>query len=296
VSGLFASGVLPIDKPEGPTSHDVVAAVRRHLGIRRIGHTGTLDPFASGLLLLCVGQATRIAEYLSPLPKRYVAVAVLGVETDTDDRTGEPVMESEGWRTLRVAEVVAAFTEQVGERLQLPPTYSAKKVGGERAYRRARRGERVEGVPVPVTIYSLSVQRCELPEVHFEVTCSSGTYVRAIARDAGRSLGCGAHLSVLRRTGIGTLDVAAALPLERLGDAEAVAAHWLTPLEAVSHLKAVELGPEAVRRVVQGKAVDAPPGVSPDGPLALVHGGELIGIGESDDGRIRPRKVFGAAE
>ncbi|HWV58855.1 MAG TPA: tRNA pseudouridine(55) synthase TruB, partial [Longimicrobiales bacterium] len=246
--------------------------------------------------LLCVGQATRIAEYLSPLPKRYVAVAVLGVETDTDDRTGEPVMESEGWRTLRVAEVVAAFTEQVGERLQLPPTYSAKKVGGERAYRRARRGERVEGVPVPVTIYSLSVQRCELPEVHFEVTCSSGTYVRAIARDAGRSLGCGAHLSVLRRTGIGTLDVAAALPLERLGDAEAVAAHWLTPLEAVSHLKAVELGPEAVRRVVQGKAVDAPPGVSPDGPLALVHGGELIGIGESDDGRIRPRKVFGAAE
>ena len=290
-----ADGVLPVDKPEGPTSHDVVAMTRRHLGTRRVGHTGTLDPFASGLLLLCIGSATRIAEYLTALPKRYEAVAVLGVETDTDDRTGTPVVESDAWRSLRPAEVEAAFTMQVGERMQVPPTYSAKKVGGERSHRRARRGEAVEAEPVPVRIHSLTIERFEPPEVHFEVTCSSGTYIRAIARDAGRHLGCGAHLAALRRTAIGDHRVSDALALERLGDGDAVAAHLLSPLEALSHLPVVALDTESARRIGHGMAVEAPAGCQKGVPLALVRAGDLVAIGEADNGRIRPRKVFSGA-
>src|SRR5690606_28992033 len=142
------AGVLPVDKPEGPTSHDVVALARRALGIRRIGHTGTLDPFATGLLLLCIGPATRLAEYLTGLDKTYEAVARLGVATDTLDHTGEVVQRSDGWQALSPEAVRNAFEEQRGRRLQTPPVYSAKKIGGRRAYELARKG--VELAPEPV--------------------------------------------------------------------------------------------------------------------------------------------------
>lgn len=288
------SGVIPIDKPEGPTSHDVVARTRRALGTRRVGHTGTLDPFASGLLLVCVGNATRLAEYLTALRKRYVATLRLGVATDTDDHTGEPISESEAWRELPDAEIRAALAQQVGERLQLPPRYSAKKVAGERMYAAARRGEEVERAAVPVTIHSIRVLRVDLPEVEFEVDCGSGTYIRAIARDAGEALGVGAHLTRLRRTRVGDFSVEDALPLDALGEAAAVDAAILSPARAVGHLASVEVDEAGVRAIGYGQGVPAPPDAPTGVPVALLSGPDrLVAIGERVGGRIQPRKVLG---
>ncbi|HEX7118916.1 MAG TPA: tRNA pseudouridine(55) synthase TruB [Longimicrobiales bacterium] len=286
-------GVLPVDKPEGPTSHDVVAAARRALGTRRIGHTGTLDPFASGLLLLCVGQATRIAEYLTDLPKTYRATMRLGVATDTADRTGAPVSESAAWRELSRDRIAAALASQVGRIRQLPPAYSAKKVAGERAYDRARRGEAVRLEPAEVEIYRLDVLAWDLPDITFEVVCSSGTYIRAIARDVGEALGVGGHLVALRRTRIGRHDVDRAVPVERLTDAAAVRAAWMSPLAALGHLPRVDVDAAGASALRHGRALPLRRGDRPaHTPIAVAHGGALLAIGEFDDERLRPRKVF----
>jgi tRNA pseudouridine55 synthase len=290
------NGVLPVDKPEGPTSHDVVARARRALGERRAGHTGTLDPFASGLLLLCVGPSTRLAEYLTALPKRYRATLRLGLSTDTDDRTGAPISRSEAWTSLPEAAVRAALEDQRGERLQLPPRYSAKKVGGERLYAAARRGEEVEREPARVVIHSLEVLEIALPEVEFEVECSSGTYIRAIARDAGEALGVGAHLTRLRRTRIGGIDVDGALGLERLGEPDAVRAVLLPPRRAVSHLPQVVLDEDGLRALSHGRPVPAPPALAASAealPIALLApDGALAAFGVVRGEVIHPRKVF----
>ena len=180
------AGVLPVDKPEGPTSHDVVAMARRALKVRRIGHTGTLDPFASGLLLLCIGWATRIAEYLTGLPKTYVAVARLGVTTDTADPTGTVTGESERWRELDADTIARAFRDQVGTFLQRPPRYSAKKVKGVPLHRLARRGEAAEAPPAEVTVYELDILEVAPPDVRFRVRCSAGTSARSRAMPARR--------------------------------------------------------------------------------------------------------------
>jgi tRNA pseudouridine55 synthase len=287
------NGVLPVDKPEGPTSHDVVSRVRRALGTRRVGHTGTLDPFASGLLLICVGGATRLSEYLTALRKRYVATMRLGLATDTDDHTGEMIFQSDDWRALTKDAVRAALQAQVGERLQLPPRFSAKKVAGERMYAAARRGEEVERTPVAVAIHSIEMRRFDLPDVEFEVDCGSGTYIRAIARDAGEALGVGAHLTGLRRTRVGTFDVESAIPLDALDDSDAVDAALLSPARAVSHLPSVHADASGVVALGYGQGIptpaDAPEGV----PLAILSGpGELVAIGEREGARIRPRKVL----
>ncbi|HEX6070263.1 MAG TPA: tRNA pseudouridine(55) synthase TruB [Longimicrobiaceae bacterium] len=310
------NGVLPVDKPEGPTSHDVVAAARRALGLRRIGHTGTLDPFATGLLLLCLGPSTRLAEYLTALPKSYSATLRLGVATDTDDCTGEVVSTSDAWRTLtreqveaalrlQVGEILqrppsysaktveAALRRQVGEILQRPPAYSAKKVEGERMYAAARRGVAVEREPVAVTIRAIRVLRYDPPEVDLEVDCESGTYIRAIARDAGEALGVGGHLTRLRRTRVGDHAVTDALPLERLPDAAAVADALLTPAEALRHLPAVVVPAEGVGMLLNGRGIPAPEEAPQGRPLALLSsGGELLAVGERVGSEIRPRKVF----
>lgn len=201
------NGVLPVDKSEGPTSHDVVAVARKALDMRRIGHTGTLDPFATGLLVLCLGQATKLAQYLTGLDKSYEATARLGVATDTLDRTGEVIAETDAWETLDEARVREAFEGQRGERAQTPPAFSAKRVGGKKSYQLARAGEAVELAPVDVTIHGLEVVAINGPDVRFRLRCSSGTYVRAVARDAGETLGVGAHLTALRRTAVGPFDV-----------------------------------------------------------------------------------------
>lgn len=294
--------VLPVDKPEGPTSHDVVAAARRGLGTRRVGHTGTLDPFASGLLLLCVGRATRIAEYLSGLPKSYEAVARLGLETDSLDREGEPAgpeRDASGVTEARVAEALAAFR---GEQDQIPPQFSAKKVDGEAMHRRARRGERVDLPPSRVTIDEIRLTHFESPEVRFTLRCSTGTYVRSVARDLGRALGVGAHLTGLRRTSVGVFDVSSAIRMDDLADAERVATAMIDPVVAVGHLRPVEVDDAAAARLRHGQRLRISEATAPGQEVAearvpervaVSHGGSLLAIGELDDGVLRPRKVFG---
>ena len=285
--------MLPVDKPVGPTSHDVVGAVRRALGTRQVGHAGTLDPFASGLLLVCVGSATRLAEYLTGLPKTYTATLRLGEATDTDDLTGEVIETSEAWRSLLREAVEAALAAQVGTIQQLPPAYSAKKVEGERMYAAARRGEEVERTPVPVTIYSIRMLSCDLPDVDFEVECGAGTYIRAIARDVGDALGVGGHLRALRRTRSGPHTADGAVPVDALGDAGRVAAALLTPLQAVSHLPRVEVDDDGIAALRHGRAVPAAADTPEAGPVTLASAeGELLAIGERDGGVVRPRKVF----
>lgn len=287
------NGVLAVDKPAGPTSHDVVAAARRALRLRRIGHTGTLDPFATGLLLLCLGPATRLAEYLTGMDKRYEAVARLGVRTDTLDATGEASPEDERWRELSAGEIRAAFEAEAGTRLQEPPAFSAKRIGGRRAHELAREGEAVRPDPVEVSIHSLDVASIEGPLVRFAVECSSGTYVRAVARDAGERLGVGAHLTELRRTAIGRFTVDEALGLDALDDPAAVERAVMTPLRAMGHLPAAEVDREAVRRIGNGQAVPATGVTGPQGGLvAVAAGGELVAVAERDGDLLRPRKVF----
>lgn len=284
------TGVLPVDKPEGPTSHDVVALARRALGIRRIGHTGTLDPFATGLLLLCIGPATRLAEYLTGLDKRYEAVARLGVATDTLDHTGEVVRRSDGWEALSPEAVRNAFEEQRGRRLQTPPVYSAKKIGGRRAYELARKGVELAPEPVEVELHEVTVTGADGADVAFRVRASSGTYVRAVARDAGESLGVGAHLVRLRRTCVGSFDVGSALPLDRLEDDSAVRAALLSPLAALHHLPMVAVDDAGAARIRHGQALESDR--ASEGLVVVTTADRLLAIAESDGSRLRPRKVF----
>lgn len=284
-------GVLPVDKPAGPTSHDVVAAARRSLKTRRIGHTGTLDPFATGLLLLCIGPATRLSEYLTGLDKSYEAVARLGVATDTLDHTGQVVRQSDGWQSLAAGEIRTAFEDQRGARLQSPPAYSAKRIAGRRAYELAREGVEVAPAPVEVDIHEIEVTAIDGADVAFRLRASSGTYVRAVARDAGEALGVGAHLVQLRRTRIGSFDVASGLPLDRLEDDEAVLAALLPPLAALGHLPLVAVDAMEVARVRHGQALEAA-GRAPAGLVILAADGELVAVAESDGEWLRPRKVF----
>ena len=277
------SCILPVDKPVGPTSHDIVGMARRALGTRRIGHTGTLDPFASGLLLLCVEQATRIAEYLSDMPKSYRAVARFDGSSTTDDLTCE-ITFSTSSEKLSEAAVHAALQQQVGAIAQRPSSYSAKKIGGERAYEIARRGEAVELAPSQVTIHAIRVLRIDLPDVEFEVDCSSGTYVRAIARDVGDQLGTGGYLTALRRTAIGEFNVAAAVPPERIADAERIPV-----VRAIAHIPQVGIDTDQERAIRFGQSIDV---ATDSGTVALTRGEQLIAIAFSDGSRIKPKKVF----
>jgi tRNA pseudouridine55 synthase len=287
-----------VDKPVGPTSHDIVARARRALKTRRIGHTGTLDPFASGLLLLCVGNATRIAEYLTALPKTYEAELLLGAATDTDDHTGAVISSSDRWVALDEPAIRAAFTRWIGTHEQQPSQFSAKRVDGVRAYDAARRGETVEIKPVLITIHDITIDAIELPRVRFTVTCSSGTYIRALARDIGAALGTGAHLTALRRTRVGTHDVAHAVPLDSIDDAALVAARALPALAAVAHMKRIDIDDAEAAEIGHGRALrrdvsDLPLSDSDDAPpIALAHQGQLFAIASAGNGAIRPRKVF----
>lgn len=306
------SYVLPVDKPAGPTSHDIVARARRALKNKRIGHTGTLDPFASGLLLLCVGHATRLAEYLTRLPKTYEAELLFGASTDTDDNTGAVNATSEHWRSLDESAVHAAFDAWRGTRMQTPSQFSAKKVDGVRAYDAARRGETVSIAPVSITIHDIVIQEFDLPRVRFSVTCSSGTYVRALARDIGVDLGTFSHLTSLRRTRVGDHDVANAIPLDALDDAERVEEGAISCLDAVASMARIEIDADGVTEISHGRVVKLSAVVagtlsvaSPDDartpvaslddarqPIALSHDGALVAIAELDGAVLRPKKVL----
>jgi tRNA pseudouridine55 synthase len=287
------SFVLPVDKPAGPTSHDVVAAARRALGIKRIGHTGTLDPFASGLMLLCVGNATRIAEYLTDLPKTYHASARLDGRTLTDDNTSDVLDASTRWESLTREQIDAALQQQVGSIMQMPPQYSAKKIAGERAYDIARRGDVATLAAVPVHISRITLIDAQLPEIQFEVECASGTYIRAIARDVGEQLGTGGYLTQLRRMRVGDYDADEALAMAELNERERVQAKAVRPADALAHLPAIELTAEQARAIRFGQHIVVDPPVS--GIISLLQDGVLIAIGIADGKSVRPRKVMADA-
>ena len=289
---ISPEGVLLVDKPPGPTSHDIVRGARAALDLRRIGHAGTLDPFASGLLALCLGRSTRIAQYLSGMDKSYRATARLGVSTSTHDPDGEVVAEDSCWRDLDEAAVGGVLGSFQGSIPQVPPRYSAKKLRGEAVHRRVRRGEVVHLDPVTIMVHEIELTRCSLPFVTFTARCSPGTYIRALARDLGRALGTGAHLTELRRTAVGSWSVRQAVRPGELRRAFASAA-YLSPARALSHLPAVRVGVEEAARLVCGQAV-APSGERvPDAdPVVVLEGGSVIAIGRGRDGILRPRKVF----
>ena len=311
-------GALIIDKPAGMTSHDVVARVRRIVGERRVGHTGTLDPFATGVLVVLVGRATRLAQFLSGAEKEYEAVIRLGYATDTGDVTGMRIetqfhAKAQSTQSLRKEEIEAAMASLTGEIEQIPPMYSAKKVGGRKLYEHARRGEEIERQPVRVTI-----SECELltldgefirmnedgfADLRARVVCSAGTYVRTLAEDLGTKLGTAAHLAELRRTRAGRFSIDEAITLEQLAEeaTDGSIAALIPPNDALSHLPSIELDDEQARRTVHGIDLKIEPREQlawNDGAvIRLSSQGELIAVATFDqtDGILHPVVVLGTA-
>ncbi len=292
-------GALLVDKPAGPTSHDVVNWARRSLGVRRIGHTGTLDPFASGLLVLLVGPVTRLAEYLSALPKTYVARARLGIRTDTHDAEGKVVgIHDFGVEPSR-EQIEAALATFEGCSQQVPPQFSAKKVAGERMYKRARRGDTVQLPPVDVEIFEIRLTDFAPPEIGFTMACSSGTYVRAVARDLGERLRVGAHLTGLRRTAVGGFSVDRAVPADVLREGLFPGpTHWVEPAAAVAHMTTVHVEGDGALHLRQGRAIpwSGKTDPAPGSPIAVMDEAGLLGIAEVRNGRLAPKKILGTIE
>ena len=275
-----------MDKPSGPTSHDVVARVRRALGERRAGHTGTLDPFATGLLVVLLGRATRIARFVEQREKGYLAVARLGMRTTTDDATGDPVTGAPA--PVSDARLTEALTELAGQVEQVPPVFSARQVGGQRSYKLARQGTPPELPARAITVHALELIGRDGADITFRTVVSPGTYVRAMARDLGEMLGTGAHLTALRRESIGTLRVEDAIPLDQLDASVAI----LPPLAVVSHLPQHEVDAEGAIAIGHGRPVAAAERLALDTPMALVQSGRLLAIAERVDGWLRPRVVL----
>ena len=279
-----------VDKPAAMTSHDVVQRVRRVLGTRVAGHTGTLDPFATGLLVVLLGRATRLARFVEMQSKTYLATARLGIRTDTDDLTGRVVETSDSAGRLSQEQVAASLAGFLGTQPQRPPQYSAKHVGGERSYAKARRGELVELPDVSVTVRRIEVVEFQTPLVTFRAEVSAGTYVRAIARDLGDRLGVGAHLTSLRRETIGSLRVEDSVPLDQLSPAAVISAR-----SVLGDLPTVELDQTARRAVVHGRAVADSGAAGQRGSgavIALVDRGELVAIARSEQGWLHPTVVL----
>jgi tRNA pseudouridine55 synthase len=274
-------GVLLIDKPQGMTSHDVVAAVRRALGGVRTGHAGTLDPFATGLLLVLVGRATKSQRQLMELPKRYETLAQLGALSSTGDTEGEIT------RTGRIPPDPPQLP--TGEVRQRPPAYSAVKIEGERAYRRARRGEVVTPAPRPVEIRELEIVEAAVPDLRFRATVSAGTYVRSLARDIGAKLGCGAHLTALRRTAVGPLLLVDAVAPESVSQAALQDAALL-----VAHLPRRQVDMKEREAVLHGRSIPSDPTASGRRLTAVFAGDELLAVAEPVGELLKPRVVVAA--
>ncbi len=279
-------GVLLVDKPAGVTSHDVVAIARRALGIRRIGHAGTLDPFATGLLILLTGRATRLLPYLDDEPKVYEATIRFGTETDSDDETGSETRSAPAPSETIVRDAMPALT---GSLDQVPPDYSAKQVDGRRAYAAARRGAPLALRPAHVTVHSWQWRAWRDTELDVTISCSGGTYIRALARDLGRATNSAAHLSALRRTGAGAFRVQSAGTLDALKGGE-IALH--PAREAVASMTAVALSAEQVQRVAHGMPVAADGKVDSARAALIDDAGVLVAVAEREGGDWRARVVL----
>ncbi|PIZ25099.1 MAG: tRNA pseudouridine(55) synthase TruB, partial [Chloroflexi bacterium CG_4_10_14_0_8_um_filter_57_5] len=294
------SGILVVDKPVGLTSHDVVQIIRSGTGIRRAGHTGTLDPRASGVLVILVGPAVRLSEFVSASDKRYQAVLRLGSTTDTYDAEGRFTRQSSAPVNISEEKFEEALKQFIGEIEQTPPPFSAVKVHGRKAYEMARQGEEVDLAPRKIQVYHLEVLEWAPPEVVIDVHCSSGTYVRSLANDMGNVLGCGAYLIGLRRTKNGRFSLRDAVPLRKLQDAF-LAGNWYQYLipaaEALADWPGVELNPDEVEEVKHGHRVKAAPDTKPGLVRGISMAGELIAImelaqGEDGSPEWQPKKVF----
>jgi tRNA pseudouridine55 synthase len=284
-------GVAIIDKPLGRTSHDVVQAVRRRLGQRRVGHAGTLDPLATGVLVVMVGEATKLAPFLTADDKRYRATVRFGASTDTLDAEGRVIAEATlpaGWSERAPFEEVLAAERARSE--QAPPVFSAIKVGGRAAHARTRAGEEVHLAPRPVAVRSLSIVAIEPDAIVLDLAVSKGYYVRALARDLGEALGVPSHLAALRRTASGAFGLDRAVPLEEVSE------EALLSIEeaAATSLPTAVLSDEGARRAGHGSALgpddfERPP---PEGVAAFLHGGRLVAVGERRDDQVRVLRGF----
>ncbi|MBN8226469.1 tRNA pseudouridine(55) synthase TruB [Corallococcus macrosporus] len=284
-------GVLVIDKPLGPTSFDVVRQVRGLLKVKKAGHTGTLDPMATGVLPVCLGEATKVAGIITEGDKAYDAVVRLGIETDTQDAQGKPTAEAP------VPPLTAPLLEAVLSRFrgtfeQVPPMYSAVKVAGKRLYELARAGEEVERASRTVTVHELVLRDFSADRLTLSVRCTKGFYVRTLAYDLGRALGCGAHLEALRRTMSGPFTLARALPLGDLASLsrEAVAGRLVSLADSLTDLPAVRVNADEARRVLHGVPVEVAP--VPGRVRVLGPDDALLAMAEVVGGRLRYQRVF----
>ena len=275
-------GLLLVDKPAGITSHDAVDRVRRAVGTRKVGHAGTLDPMATGLLVMGVGRATRLLRFLADLPKTYEGTLLLGVETTTLDADGEVTREAPADEVTE-GDIRAVLAAKLGVSQQAPPAFSAVKVGGRRLHEAARAGDELHAEPRPIRVDRFELVAIRGPEVGFVATVSSGTYVRVLAADVGMALGCGAHLARLRRTSIGPFTVDRAVSPDDPGAP--------LPLEgAVAHLPALSLEAEEAIAAAHGRVL-GPAGI--DGPYGVFGPeGRLIGIWRDEGGSARPEMVL----
>ncbi len=300
-------GLIVIDKPAGITSHDVVARVRRILKTKRVGHTGTLDPFATGVMVILVGQATRLAQFLDKDEKEYEAVVRFGFETDTGDGTGVRTLEC-GMRSEELSELLGkvdwddVLGKFRGEIDQVPPMYSAKKVEGKKLYELARSGQTIERTPQRVNVFQLEVLhegtlRTPHSALRIRIVCSAGTYIRTLAEDIGRSVGVGAHLEELRRTRAGRFAISRAVTLEELEGFDAPASALVPMHEAVEHLPEITLNSDRAAKTKNGLSSRVVDALFADGETVRMAGpdGELLAIGEysEEEKSVQPKVVLG---
>lgn len=284
-------GVFNIDKPVGITSHDVVNRLRRLSSIRRIGHAGTLDPLATGVLLVCMGRTTRLVEYLVGQPKRYTAVIRLGQSTNTYDADGEVTAERP-FAHLTLDEIETAVATFQGTIQQQPPAYSAIKKDGQPLYKLARQGIEVERPWRTVTLSEIVMRQWQTPFLTLDVRCSTGTYIRSLAHDLGEKLGCGGHITALRRTAVGAFTTETAVPLDALTP-ENLSAYRHAPETAVAHLPTIMLDDDAMTALFQGKMVPR----HVEHPIAEMvqvwdENGRFGGIATARDNDWQPHKLF----
>lgn len=291
-------GIFNIHKATGMTSHDVVARMRKLLKQRRVGHAGTLDPAASGVLPICVGQGTRVAEYLSESGKAYRATLIFGSETDTYDAEGQ-VTRTASIEELELVSIERALVAFRGPQMQVPPRYSAIKIQGQAAYKRTRAGEELTLEARPIEIEHLDIRAWQKPELILDIVCSKGTYIRSLAYDLGRALGCGAHLSGLVRTRSGPFRLEESITLEELANASErgqLANHLYPADTALAHYPALHLSAEEAERVKHGNTF-AWSEQAVEQTLARVYNaaGDFIAIAEWEPhtAKWQPKKVFG---
>ena len=294
------NGILLVDKPIGPTSFDVVKTVRRAMGLRKVGHAGTLDPLASGLLVVCAGQGTRLVPYLMDSEKRYLTTVALGTQTDTDDSTGKKIAEA-AVPTIDIESLATILEGFTGVISQVPPRFSALKKDGEAMYKKARRGEDIAPEPRNVTIHSISITSLSQTEIGLDIRCGKGTYIRSLAKDLARSLGTEGHLSALRRTFTSGFDVVDAVHmdhLDKMAGQDELRSKIISPADALHTYPKMEILPEDQLFVSDGRPIDAGNyeeivEINSEGIVCLTReDGHLLAIARLDDGRLKMERVF----